>query len=628
MAKKIQMREVIRYEFDKLLAKGTSSLILLLILASIIVILLASVLGLLFNVNWSGGSLLESIWNTAMFALDSGKLSEFSSDSMIMFIMTLVTIAGVFIVSALVGIISSGLESRFADLRKGKSKIIEAGHTVILGYNEKVLTLVDEIIQANLNKKKGCIVVLGKHEKQEMEDEIKGRLKNFRNTLVLFRSGSSSDLYDLDKCSVQTAKSVIINEDSDLHTIKSLVAIVNLLDELPETSKKPHISTIIFDKNNLKVASEAGKKYTEILHFKSAIARIIAHTFYQPGISKVYTELFDFKGDEIYIESIPELVGKTFFEIQKLFKKSTVIGIKRENKVILNPSRTEVFLSIDKIIVIAEDDNISSVFEHKIEHNASVFNDYRSVLRSAKLERLLIVGSNDLLSEILCELDNYMTFGTTVTIADYSDDYYNSLDCHKKTENLKTNFLNVNIRDSEELKYLLTEPYDHILVLTDRRVDDELADSMTLFILIHIREIFRRTNYIASITSEMNSLKNQILASNIDVSDFVISNNITSLMLTKISEDRTISPIFESLLCSEGNEIYLRLASDYIKVGVEVSIYDIVEYFAANNEVFLGYRRACPVRRYSEYDVRINISKDEKVVFKEEDMIIVLANQY
>jgi ion channel POLLUX/CASTOR len=628
MTKRNQLKESFQYEVDKLLSKGTRSLIFFLILASMLIVILASFLGLVLNSEWSGGSVFQSVWKTAMFVLDSGRLSELSDDVVIMTLMTLVTIAGIFIVSALVGIISSGLEARFTDLRKGKSKIIEMNHTVILGYNEKVLTLVDEIIQANLNKKKGCIVVLGTLDKQEMEDDVRGRLKTFKNTLVHFRSGSSSDLYNLDKCSIQTARSIIINEDSDLLTIKSLIAVVNMLDNLPDTAVKPHISTIIYEKSNLEVARVAGKSYTEILHFKSAIGRIIAHTFYQPGISKVFTELFDFKGDEIYVEEIPGLVGRTFYEAQKLFKKSSVIGIKRDAGVLLNPSKGEIFLEHDKVILIAEDDNISKLSKPEFSMNSQVFNDFRSVQRGAKLEKLLIIGSNDLLSEILCELDNYLNPGSSVTIADYSDDYYTSQNCQSKMRNLQTSFLKVNTGESEELRKLLSNCYDHILVLSDRRVDCETADSMTLFILIHIRDLFKRLNYVSSITSEMNSIRNQILATSADVSDFVISNNITSLMLSKISEDRTLSPIFDSLLCSEGNEIYLRYASDYVKTGIEVSIYEMVEYFAANNEIFLGYRKACPLRRYSEFDVRINLLKDEKVIFSAEDMIIVLANQY
>ena len=45
-----------------------------------------------------------------------------------------------------------------------------------------------------------------------------------------------------------------------------------------------------------------------------AIARIIVNTCRQHGLSEVLTELFDFGGDEMYIEKIPEFVGKTFKE--------------------------------------------------------------------------------------------------------------------------------------------------------------------------------------------------------------------------------------------------------------------------------------------------------------------------
>ena len=58
------------------------------------------------------------------------------------------------------------------------------------------------------------------------------------------------------------------------------------------------------------------------------IARIIAQTCRQTGLSIVYTELLDFDGDEIYFASIPELVGRTFGDALLAFEDSTLIGLR------------------------------------------------------------------------------------------------------------------------------------------------------------------------------------------------------------------------------------------------------------------------------------------------------------
>ena len=44
------------------------------------------------------------------------------------------------------------------------------------------------------------------------------------------------------------------------------------------------------------------------------IARVVAQTSRQSGLSVVYTELLNFGGDEIYFKEEPALVGRTFGE--------------------------------------------------------------------------------------------------------------------------------------------------------------------------------------------------------------------------------------------------------------------------------------------------------------------------
>ena len=73
------------------------------------------------------------------------------------------------------------------------------------------------------------------------------------------------------------------------------------------------------------------------------IARIIAQTCRQSGLSVVYTELLDFGGDEIYFHHQPELVGKTFGEALLMFPKNMVLGISRKGgELRLNPSKDQV----------------------------------------------------------------------------------------------------------------------------------------------------------------------------------------------------------------------------------------------------------------------------------------------
>ena len=70
-----------------------------------------------------------------------------------------------------------------------------------------------------------------------------------------------------------------------------------------------------------------GGDEAELVLVGDLIARIIAQTCRQSGLSVVYTELLDFGGDEIYFRAEPALVGKTFGDALLAYEDSAVIGL-------------------------------------------------------------------------------------------------------------------------------------------------------------------------------------------------------------------------------------------------------------------------------------------------------------
>ncbi|MEG1550581.1 MAG: hypothetical protein RR395_09175, partial [Ruthenibacterium sp.] len=275
------------------------------------------------------GSLGNSIWQNLMHAIDAGTLAGLSTESGVPFIalMTITTICGIFITSMLIGVINSGLESKFENLRRGNSKVIESDHTVILGFDDRIYKTISELVIANENRKNPRIVVLGNLDKQVMDEAIRDYIPVMKNTVVICRGGSTSDAVALERCSLESCRSVIVNEENDAKTIRTILAATNYLKNYPENTA--HITAVVREESNVDVARLAGEGRAEVLYFSDAMSRIVAHTCRQPGLSCVYTELFAFEGNEIYIETIPAFVGKTFGETLTLTQRSCIIGIKR-----------------------------------------------------------------------------------------------------------------------------------------------------------------------------------------------------------------------------------------------------------------------------------------------------------
>jgi len=243
-------------------------------------------------------------------------------------------------------------------LRRGRSRVIEAGHTVILGWSPQVFTVISELVAANANQRDPCIVVLGERDKVAMETEIRDALGKTGRTRLVCRSGSPIVLGDLDLVSLDTARAIIVlsptGDDPDSSAIKTVLAITNR----PGRKAEPHhIVAEIADPRNLEAARMVGRDEVEIVLTGDLISRIIAQTCRQSGLSVVYQDLLDFGGDEIYFKEEPALVGKTFGEALLGFEDSAVMGLSTAEGPRLNPPMDTVIKPGDQLIAVSEDDD-------------------------------------------------------------------------------------------------------------------------------------------------------------------------------------------------------------------------------------------------------------------------------
>ncbi len=166
--------ERLRYVFDDFMARGTIALILgLFLVAAIGVLLVTIVVAVFFR---SDAPLSDLLWNSLMRTLDPGTMGGDEGSFGFLVGMLAVTLFGIFIISALIGIINTGLEGKLAQLRKGRSHVVETGHTVILGWSQEIFTIVSELVVANANLRRSAIVILADRDKGEMDDEIRSRL--------------------------------------------------------------------------------------------------------------------------------------------------------------------------------------------------------------------------------------------------------------------------------------------------------------------------------------------------------------------------------------------------------------------------------------------------------------------
>ncbi len=610
-------KAVLRYRFDNLMAKGAIALVGILFIATAIVVVVTGVLVYLFG----QGSIVSNIWQSVMHVIDAGTITAADTQNLPnLVLMSIVTLCGIFITSILIGIITTGFEEKLNSLKKGNSLVVEYGHTLVLGFNDSVFTILSELIVANENQKDGCIVILSPEDKEEMETAIAKQIQDLKTTRIICRTGSITDVHMLQQCSIDTCRSIIINEQEDFVTTKAILAITSYIKSHPHLTNLPHVVATVTDSMNYEAALIAGEGNAELILVKDAISRIIAQTCRQPGLSNVLVELFDYDGNELYFEHLPTLAGKTFGETLNLFPMATPMGFRRGEDILLNPAGDTVLCETDDLLLLVEDDGMAKPTDTPVALPDIAPYCSQGDVRPTE-EHVLVLGQNEMLQDVVLQLDDYFLHGSTVTVADEDLDEDALSSFASQLKNITLHLVNCDTNRRSNLEALIQQPLNHVLLLSADDCDTEESDAMTLLKLIHLRDIAQKENSPLSITSELKNITNQRLAQVAEVNDLVVGSNIVNLILTQVSENRDLARVFKELLQQEGSEIYIRKAAHYVQLNMEMDFYIVTEIVRQKNEIAIGYK----LQRDKGFEIVTSPLKSDKLTFGEDDYIIVLA---
>jgi voltage-gated potassium channel Kch len=620
----------LRYQFDNIMSRGTVALVAWLLLLALGLVVIVSIIVVLAGLSPDGNTISfgEALWMSLMREMDAGAVAGDVGPLSFRLAMLAISIGGIFSLSMLIGVLTSGVEGKLEELRKGRSFVVEENHTVILGWSLQIFSIIQELVTANANQGRACITILAPRDKVEMEDEIRDKVGDTGRTRIVCRTGNPIDLTDLEIVNPHAARAIIIlapelpNPDS--HVIKTILALTNH----PQRRQRPyHIVAELRSPKNMDAARMVGRDEAELVLVSDVISRITVQTSRQSGLSVVYLELLGFEGDEIYFHAEPGLVGKTFGESLTAYEKSALIGLAfKDGSVKVKPPLETRIEAGDQFIAISEDDNtirLSGLSDLGIEQAAL----REPLAQSATPERTLILGWNQRAPMIIAELDDYVAPGSEVTVLAENEA------AEAAVEQLRSRLQNQTLTlqpgdptDRPLLNSLNIPGYQHVVVLSaSDELDPQEADAQTLITLLHLREIGDQANRSFSLVSEMLDVRNRELAEVTRADDFIVSDRLVSLLLAQIAENKKLAPVFADLLDPEGAELYLKPVGEYVETGRPLNFYTVMEAARRRGEVALGYRLRREVGSNGTHGVHLNPAKSQKVVFEADDRIIVLA---
>ncbi|MEU5884158.1 potassium transporter TrkA [Spirillospora sp. NPDC047279] len=608
------------------MSKGTPALIGWLGLASgLLVVAVATVVTVIAprdaadNGSWPG-----VVWRSLLRTLDPGTMGGDEGGAVYLGMMLAVTIGGIFIVSALIGVLTTGLEAKIEELRKGRSRIIERDHTVLLGWSDHIFTVVSELAEANQSKRRSYVAILADMDKVEMEDAIRARVGDTGRTRVICRHGNPLKVADLDLVSPATARSVVVlspqEADPDIHVIKVLLS----LGAREWHARRPHIVAAVHDSANLAAARLAGGPDTQIIDADDIAIRLIVQSHRQSGLSAVFSDLLDFKGHELYMHRDAALTGLTYGEALDAYELGIPAGLRHaDGGVSVNPPMSTVIRSDDEILMLAEDDVL---IKRASATRPPVFPDTIGTATPSEVnpERTLLVGWNHRAPKIIKLLDDFVEPGSVMHVAANRPDPTGVLPA---TRNLALGFTRCEPTARADLERLDVGTYQQIIVLADAAYDADHADARTLLTLLHLRDLEDALGDPYSIVSEINDEANREVAQVTKADDFIVSDRLINQVLTQLSENRYLYEVYMDLLDPEGSEIYLKPATDYLRPGVVANFATVIEAARRRGETALGYRYGAQFHQPPSYGVVLNPRKATALTLTAGDAVIVLAEE-
>jgi len=221
------------YHFHNLLVRGTFSRI---IAFTIVTVALCLILGFVLSlVPSSEGSMLGSLWNATLCALDGGTIAGMEANNGQKAVLFVITIFGIVFSSVLVGIVTTGIEEYLDGLAHEGSKVLERRpHVLVLGCAPVTAEILRSLAQNNESGRyvEPIVVLEDVHDVVEVGKELDFKLGSFSKTKTIYRQGCPYSEDDLGFCSIENARAILVTVQSDDEAIKTVLVCVALLRKL------------------------------------------------------------------------------------------------------------------------------------------------------------------------------------------------------------------------------------------------------------------------------------------------------------------------------------------------------------------------------------------------------------
>lgn len=453
-------------------------------------------------------------------------------------------LTGLIIASFVISILSSALENFILEIKKGSLPFKHSNHIVFFNVNEKIFHILSELNEKfiDLDKIQEVIIILKTPE--EVEEFLNNINFNEYPYLSIFvKYGNHLENETFDKFNLKNSKSItLLKTEEDFEADNELLKIYAALLESDIDFNRVNL---VIEGNSTFNIDEIYNKLKKVKNFynisyidtKKFLAKLLTRTMIDVTYYKIYEEIFSFDGYELYIKTAKELKlnNITYKDAYLKFKDAILIGLKQNNKIILNEPTT-IINSDDEVILIAQNEKNIYISENKI--SVSPIN----IPQPSEMvyKKVCMLGDN-------LKIDNILEFLDEKGKKDFKNFKFDSFEKY-----LDKNFI----------QHLKDDNFESIII--------NLTEEETIRYILYIMTLFNKNdefvkNTISIVTNPENAKIIEKITGN---NNIILSQRLSAKFISQLIFETELIDIIYELVSVEGSEFNI-IENNFKNLSIE-----------------------------------------------------------